>query len=600
MFDALRRMIFPIIIIVLVFFAGMIVLQWGAGLSSRQNYASANLAAVINGEEISWQEYQRVYNNLYQSEVAQTQDELTDTKIREIQKTAWGQLLQDHLMTQQVAQRDIMVTDDDVYAYLRFSPPVYLQQSTFFQTDGKFDYQKYLNAMVDPQAANFWNSIEPAVRSDIAKLKLQEMVVQAAYVTEAEVRDAFYADQEKIKIGLVAVPHNKYRRDLPEAAEDELLDYYDQHKDAYFSEERAILDYVLIRDNPAEYDWDVARSQIHVVYDSIIAGADFAEMATNYSEDGTASEGGDLGWFKRGAMVAEFDSLAFSLKEDDISEPFRTQFGWHVIKHHGYRKDEAHVSHILVKVHTSQKTLDEIYEKLEAFRMAAPELGFQAAAEQAELSINRTNAFRRGQSTQTLGFDEALNKFAFAGEINDLTNVRTTSIGYYVAWISERMPAGIAAFEEVKDRVERNWRNDQLNRICRDSAQAVYDEIQKGTDIDRAARNFNLTYTTPGALTRNSSIAGVGSDPRAVGAVFALTEPGEISRPVDYNQGCAIFKLLDRPALDLADFNEKRDSISSTLLVTKQQDVLARWYDNLVARSEIVNNVDRVAARDTL
>ncbi|MDH4155788.1 MAG: SurA N-terminal domain-containing protein, partial [candidate division Zixibacteria bacterium] len=247
MFDALRRMIFPIIIIVLVFFAGMIVLQWGAGLSSRQNYTSANLAAVINGEEISWQEYQRVYNNLYQSEVTQTQDELTDAKIRELQQTAWGQLLQDHLMTQQAAQREIMVTDDDVYAYLRFSPPVYLQQTAFFQTDGKFDYQKYLNAMVDPQAANFWNSIEPAVRSDIAKLKLQEMVVQTAYITEAEVRDAFFADQEKIKIGVVAVSQNKYRRDLPEPSEDDLLDYYDQHKDAYFSEERAILDYVLIR-----------------------------------------------------------------------------------------------------------------------------------------------------------------------------------------------------------------------------------------------------------------------------------------------------------------------------------------------------------------
>ena len=54
MFEALRRMILPIIIIVLVFFMGMIVLQWGLDLSGSRQAANANLAGVINGEEISW------------------------------------------------------------------------------------------------------------------------------------------------------------------------------------------------------------------------------------------------------------------------------------------------------------------------------------------------------------------------------------------------------------------------------------------------------------------------------------------------------------------------------------------------------------------
>ena len=59
MFEALRRMILPIIIIVLVVFMGMIVLQWGLDITSRQQYQDATYAGVINGEEISWQTFSR-------------------------------------------------------------------------------------------------------------------------------------------------------------------------------------------------------------------------------------------------------------------------------------------------------------------------------------------------------------------------------------------------------------------------------------------------------------------------------------------------------------------------------------------------------------
>jgi peptidyl-prolyl cis-trans isomerase SurA len=61
-------------------------------------------------------------------------------------------------------------------------------------------------------------------------------------------------------------------------------------------------------------------------------GADFAKLAKEKSEGPSASDGGDLGFFKRGVMVAEFDKVAFGLPIGSISEPVRTKFGWHVIK----------------------------------------------------------------------------------------------------------------------------------------------------------------------------------------------------------------------------------------------------------------------------
>ena len=59
---------------------------------------------------------------------------------------------------------------------------------------------------------------------------------------------------------------------------------------------------------------------------------DFAELAKKRSEGSSSSDGGDLGFFKRGTMVPEFEKVAFSLKTGEVSDPVRTQFGWHVLK----------------------------------------------------------------------------------------------------------------------------------------------------------------------------------------------------------------------------------------------------------------------------
>ena len=67
-------------------------------------------------------------------------------------------------------------------------------------------------------------------------------------------------------------------------------------------------------------------------------GVDFAELAKKRSEGSSSSDGGDLGFFKRGTMVPEFEKVAFSLKTGEVSDPVRTQFGWHVLKLEEIRK----------------------------------------------------------------------------------------------------------------------------------------------------------------------------------------------------------------------------------------------------------------------
>lgn len=93
----------------------------------------------------------------------------------------------------------------------------------------------------------------------------------------------------------------------------------------------------LTRDVPADR-LPYQKAAIDSIYEVVVAGADFADVASRESQDpGSAQRGGDLGWFGSGMMVAEFDSVAFALKDGEISRPFTTPFGYHIIKRHDHR-----------------------------------------------------------------------------------------------------------------------------------------------------------------------------------------------------------------------------------------------------------------------
>ncbi len=83
------------------------------------------------------------------------------------------------------------------------------------------------------------------------------------------------------------------------------------------------------------------KARIDSVYRVVTApGADFADVARRCSEDpGSARNGGDLGWFGRGRMVQEFEDVAFSLKDGEVSKPFTSAFGWHIIYREAHRAD---------------------------------------------------------------------------------------------------------------------------------------------------------------------------------------------------------------------------------------------------------------------
>lgn len=107
---------------------------------------------------------------------------------------------------------------------------------------------------------------------------------------------------------------------------------------------------VVIAPSPSDSAKALARAKAQQILDSIRGGADFEEMARAYSQDpGSAESGGDLGWFRRGAMVREFEDTAFTLMDGQVSNLVETEFGFHIIKVERSRAGERKGRHILIQ-----------------------------------------------------------------------------------------------------------------------------------------------------------------------------------------------------------------------------------------------------------
>lgn len=130
----------------------------------------------------------------------------------------------------------------------------------------------------------------------------------------------------------------------------EVKKFYETYRDSIPpSSEEFELSHIFITQQVTSQEKLVAKNKILQILDSIKNGVDFSEMARLYSEDpGSAKNGGDLGWNKKGNFVKEFEEVAFSLQPGQVSEPVETVFGYHLIKVNEKKGNEIKLQHILI------------------------------------------------------------------------------------------------------------------------------------------------------------------------------------------------------------------------------------------------------------
>lgn len=147
--------------------------------------------------------------------------------------------------------------------------------------------------------------------------------------------------------------------------------YYENNKDKFKQPEKAKVSHIILRTgDKAKYD--NPEKKINEVYEEIKNGKSFEEMAKKYSEDGSAQKGGSLGYIQKGKTVPAFEKVAFDTKVGEISEPFKTKFGYHILKvtdkQEAGQKSFSEVTSKINEMLKSQKTKEKLNARLEELR----------------------------------------------------------------------------------------------------------------------------------------------------------------------------------------------------------------------------------------
>ncbi|MEE9443675.1 MAG: peptidylprolyl isomerase [candidate division Zixibacteria bacterium] len=596
MLSKFRKMTKVVIWIVVVAFVGTIIFAWGMDIT--RSKTQQNIIGVIDGEDIDFQYYRVYLDRLRQQEQGNSDAEMDIATLNRIRREAWDNLVADFLMTREMDKRNISVTDAELYQFLKYSPPQEFQQDpSFMNSEGQFDYQLYLAALANPQASQLWIQVERYYRPELRRMKLQNQIASTVRVGENDIREYYLNNNEKAKADIISVGISKYVNPGPEMTEEEIQNYYQTHLDEYEVEERASLDFVSFSKEPTEGDWDLIKFDAEQIKAQLDDGEDFAELAIAYSEGPTGPNGGDLGWFGPGKMVQEFNDAAFAMEVGEISEPVRTQFGWHIIKVDEKRKndngeDEIKASHILLKVKASSETLDRAFENAQGFLEIAESNGFETATGQFELEIQNTGLMTLNRPLAQFGYDRRYNNFAFKNEIGTISPIFENDASVIVTRVAEKRNAGVASFEEVKSEVQGDLKNHLALQICESEINKVYQAIQDGAEFNKATQDAGLEIISTDLISRDGFIKNIGRELIVIGTMFRLQNPGDLSKPVKYDRGCAIVKLLERQSAELDKYGVVRDSLEQNLLQTRMNETLNSWYIDMLSSAKIENYID--------
>jgi peptidyl-prolyl cis-trans isomerase SurA len=261
----------------------------------------------------------------------------------------------------------------------------------------------------------------------------------------------------------------------------EVKRFYDKiPKDSlpYFSAAVEVAQIVKIAES-SKAQKDAARNQLLDLRTRILSGEDFTTLATKYSDDPSVVQNkGDMGWVGRGEMVPEFEAMAFKLKPNEISMPFESDFGFHILQLLERRGNEYHSRHILIAPKPSSEDLQEASKFLDSLRslIAADSMKFETAAKKHsdDVATKSNGGYFLDQAGSTKVQIDELDPIVFfkvdsmkVGDISKPITYRTDDQkdAVRILYYKSRTPPHLASLKEDYQRIQMATLNEKKNRI---------------------------------------------------------------------------------------------------------------------------------------
>jgi len=378
---------------------------------------------------------------------------------------------------------------------------------------------------------------------------------------------------------------------VPEA---QLQKDYQEGIDSFRTPERVRVRHILIKTQgkPKE-EAPVLRAKTEQILKQLQGGANFADLAKKFSEDGSAQKGGELGWVTRGQMVANFEKACFSLKPGEMSGIVDTEYGYHIVQTeerqeaHTQTYDEARPQLLLeAKKQVAAEILRKNMDLAHADVVKNPAQAAAIAAKYGLRDIKQENVPNQAPVPELPGDAELANAIRL-GAKGTITEVfpddKDGKSGF--ALILNVAQAHNAEFSDVQAEVTQRYTASEAERLAQNAAKEAADAARKGESLESIAKRLGTTVKTAAPFAIDGAAEGVGSGTQ-LGAAFKANT-GDIVGPVLTGSGQFVCKVSEKVPADMNQYAASKSAIMQGLEQSKLQ------VQEPLFRDSIVNDLKR-------
>jgi peptidyl-prolyl cis-trans isomerase D len=498
-----------IVIILIVPFA-----LWGI-----DQYATGDktvVVAEVNGEAISANQFLQMYNRQrmrLQQQFGDLYDQVVEDQ--QLREQVLDALIESQLIRQWANEHGLLISDQQLSAMI--------QAADVFKENGEFSEQVYQDVLLRNGLSV--SSFEFEQRQFLIENQYRNLTASSMWVMPGELETLYQLQNQRRNIDYIRLDQRVFR-DQVKVTDEQMQAYYDANKDDYIVPEQVVVDYlVLSRETLAEQievtdeqaqnfyqnnlglftqpemrrarhiliqgDTDESQQKIADIQAQLAEGADFAELAKNYSEDpGSAPNGGDLDYFEQGMMVPEFDQVVFAMEIDQISDVVKTDFGLHLIQLTDIREQEALPYDQVkddVKAQMRQDQSQQIYyEKLEALNTLAYEQpdSLEPLLSIVDAKIQTSEPFSRegadaGLMSNPKIVDATFSDDVFKSRLNSSV-IEVNEDTSVVLRVKDYSPEKLQTFDEVKAQIKDSLVRQESIEQAAKLADQVMAKIEQG------------------------------------------------------------------------------------------------------------------------
>jgi peptidyl-prolyl cis-trans isomerase D len=517
------------------------------GLNSYLDSDVASYVASVNGVEINARQEDRAYRNLISRMENLMGSSFDPDMIDEAQlrKNALRQIINEELLFQEALDGDFAASDQQLAAQI--------SAISAFKKDGKFSKQRYERALSNSGMTS--SQFEGQLKREIMSDHLRSGIINTAAPTHEALASAYRLQGEQRRFSYLILPVSKFNKQV-KVTDADIDQFYDEHGSEYMTPERVKIQYLELQAASLEPGTEPDEAALRALYDEesgrftteeerharhilvmftgtdeesirqaasraeeivkrLDAGEAFDVLAKEVSEDpGSASSGGDLGFFGRGIMAAEFEDAVFDMQAGERSQPVRSSYGLHIIELLDIKPETVQpfeeVRASLAEQLLSDERSDLFYDQSEVLANLSFEYPdtLQEAANGLGLEIQESDWISAGGGP-AIGENPAVIEAAFSDDVllggNNSKVVEMGEDHMLVLRVSAHQKSAQKPLEEVNDLIRQDLLDEQVRALAKAKGEELLASLQAGVALEEIAKQQVLETGRTDLLGRQAA-----------------------------------------------------------------------------------------------